>query len=165
MSKFVPTALMFDRAESAVQYCIDYNLPVQVAEVEGVSGNSVSKKEQDAIEEVYDYFNTIRGTKISWQNRKGELTEGARLVLNAYRDARNEWEAAAQANTDVDVTGGESIHTLALDLLFTVIDWGYDNWSHDPKMRVYFKPAALFRKGKWRDRATWRDNEMKGEEW
>ena len=165
MSKFVPAALVFDRAESAVQYCIDYNLPVVVTEVEGVSGNSVSEKEQAAIEEVYDYFNSIRGTKISWQNRKGELTEGARLVLNAYRDARNEWEAAAQANPDVDVTGGESIHTLAVRLLFTVVDWGYDNWSGDSKMRVYYKPSALFRKGKWRDRATWRDNAVTEEEW
>ncbi len=138
---------------------------MEVTEVEAVSGNSISDDERQAIEDVYSYFNSVRQTRISWQNRKGELTEGARLVLNAYRDARAEWTAAAQENPDVDVTGGESIHTLAVRLLFTVIDWGYDNWNPDPKMQRYFNLSALFRKGKWRQRATWPDTPTQGDEW
>jgi hypothetical protein len=150
---------MFERAESAVQYCIDYNLPVEVTEVEGVQGNSISDDERDAVEQVYDYYNSIRGqgSRNKGITHTGSLTVGGRLVLNAYRDARYEWECACRANPDVDVTGGERIHTLAVRLLFTVIDWGYDNWFRDPKMRAYFKPDSLFRKGKWRDRASWAD--------
>jgi len=160
---FVPKQFMYETPEDAVAATVQlWGKPRTVVEVTTFKGSSVSDEEAVALANVFGYYNKQfqKPKRIEpFSANKGALTEGGRLTLAAYRDARAEVEAAAIQNTEEDVLGGWTVQEFAETILYSVIDWGYDNWYRDRsgKMGKYFTPASLFRKGKWRDRARWPD--------
>lgn len=111
----------------------------------------------------------VLGGGVTWKKRDGELNEGGRLLLSAFRDARAEVEGTAQENEKVDVLGGETVEQFTVWYLMSVIDWCDENWlkpqvgQRSNPMSKYFTLASMFRKGKWQARATWPDPPAEGD--
>jgi len=136
MSYYVPEGYIYDNKEDLLANHPDEE-PIPVSLQQPQHNTTWDARAIEAVKVVLEQINDISGKSFRFR----EQNEGCRLIKAAYDRLR---EGSPPDNT----------HDEAVEKLRKVVDFGAMYWLNNIKMRKYFTPASLFRKGKWEDRAS-----------
>lgn len=139
MSLFVPDGFLYESIEDLRAHHPSVDVIEVMSKEVPTNQRTWDREDKKILIEVIDQINALGGRNFRFK----PTNEGCRLMHAALKELRSEG------------ANDESVY----DQLMMVVDWGAQYWLQSLKMRKYFTPSSLFRKGKWRERMEQMDKQ------